>query len=198
MKKLYAISLLAGLGFAFSANAQCTISSATITPGGLTVNANMVASGAAAPVYGWDWGDQTSPSTTQSATHTYTAAGTYTVCAVYVDGSNFTCYDSTCQTITVSATGISDPSVSAVNVKATPNPFSSNVQLTVTLDQPENVSMSVYDLTGKQVAVIQNGLMPAGSNMINWTPEGLSEGVYFLQVKAGDAVTTKKLVYTAQ
>ena len=86
--KLYALSLFAGLGFAFSANAQCTITSATVTPSGLTVNAVMMASGATLPGYGWDWGDATSPSTTQSASHTYATAGTYTVCAVYVDLSN--------------------------------------------------------------------------------------------------------------
>ena len=49
--------------------------------------------------WAWDFGDGTT-SSMQNPTHTYAAAGTYTVCLVAFNG---TCNDSICQTVTVSA-----------------------------------------------------------------------------------------------
>ncbi|CAN5236579.1 hypothetical protein BH09BAC5_BH09BAC5_03320 [soil metagenome] len=195
MKTLYTILALSF--FSIGASAQCTITSGpTITPNGLTISATGTGTGATIPGYGYDWGDMTTPATTQNASHTYAVAGVYTVCMIYVDIANSTCFDSSC--VTATATGISDPSVTSLNLQAIPNPFSSDVSISLTLAQSENVVMNIYDITGKQVASLENGMMNAGNNTINWKPTGLSAGVYFLQVKAGDVVLTKKLVYTMQ
>jgi len=196
MKKLYSIIALSLLSV--GAFAQCTITSGpTITPNGLSVSVTGTGTGAAVPQYVYDWGDATSPGTSQTSTHTYASAGTYTICMVYVDITNTACNDSSCAAVTVSAVGISDPSAATLNVSAVPNPFGSEVTINLTLNQSEMVEVGVYDITGKQVATLKNGMMAAGLNVIDWKPADLSAGVYFLQVKTNNALLTKKIVYTA-
>ena len=197
MKKLYFLSLLTGAAFSINAAAQCNITSATVTPSGLTVNATMTASGATVAGYGWSWGDS-QVSTSQTASHTYASAGTYTVCAVYVDLANTSCGDRSCQVITVTAVGIKEPQTPTVSVQAVPNPFSSAINVHLTLNQPQNVEVTVYNMTGQKVATLQNGPMNAGNNTVTWEPAGVAEGVYFLQVRSGENVLTKKIVYANQ
>lgn len=51
--------------------------------------------------WNWDFGDG-GTSTSQNPSHTYAAAGTYTVCLIISDGS---CTDTSCQVLTVPSTG---------------------------------------------------------------------------------------------
>jgi hypothetical protein len=196
---LYVLSILALFFFSVGANAQCTITSGpTVTPNGLMISVTGTGTGATFPGYGYDWGDQTAPGTSQTSTHTYASAGTYTLCMYYLDlTAATTCIDSSCMQITVAVTGINDPTAAVMNVQTAPNPFNTDMNINVTLTQTENVEMVVYDLTGKQVVVLKNGLMPAGTNVVNWKPAGVAEGIYYLQVKAGNTIVTKKVVYTS-
>lgn len=195
MKKLYSLTLLF-LGLSGAAMAQCVISSATVTPSGpLSVNANMVASGAVVPVYVWTWGDSQS-STTQSATHTYASAGTYTVIAGYADASNTSCIDTMSVVVVVSAVGITE--TNTINsISTTPNPFGASTVFEVNLVNSADVEISVYDVTGKKVETVQDGEMNAGKTQVIWTPENLADGVYFVQMVIDGAVTTKRIVHTS-
>ncbi|MDD3877425.1 MAG: PKD domain-containing protein [Bacteroidales bacterium] len=67
--------------------------------------------------YNWSFGDG-STSTQYNATHTYTAAGTYTVCLFVSNGS---CTDSTCQTIVVGNTTNCNVSFTYSGVNTPPN-----------------------------------------------------------------------------
>ncbi len=196
MKKLYSIIALVLVGIGVSA--QCSITSGpTITVNGLTINATAQGAGATSPAYVWDWGDASTPGTMQNDQHTYAGPGTYTVCVVYADQTNpFTCFDSSCTVVTVNAVGINDPNASALNVQAIPNPFNSQLTINLTMSNTEMVEVALYDMTGKQVAILKNGVMSAGANVIEWKPAGLTAGVYFLQVKTNHSLITKKVIYT--
>lgn len=198
MKKLY--SIIALTIFSIAASAQCMIlTGPTPTVNGLNVSVTGTGSGATVPQYVYDWGDATSPGTTQTSTHTYAAAGTYILCMYYADITNpSSCIDTSCISVTVSAVGINDPTATIANVNAVPNPFGSEVTINLTMSQPDMGEVSVFDITGKQVAVLKNGMLNAGTNVIDWKPAMLSAGVYFLQVKTSNALITKKIVYTAQ
>jgi endoglucanase len=98
--------------------------------------------------------------------------------------------------VTVSAVGLNDPSASSLNVQAVPNPFNTQLTINLTMNTTEMVEVALYDITGKQVAILKNGMMAAGANVIDWKPAGLTAGVYFLQVKTNDALLTKKVIYT--
>lgn len=195
--KLYTISILASIAFGVTANAQCTVAITSLTVNGMTVNASATGSGASVPLYGWSWGD-TQTSTGQSASHTYSSAGAYYVCVGYTDVTNSNCVATDCDSVLITAVGIAENTPVQAEVKTSPNPFTETANISLTLNQATDVEISVYDITGKQVAVIQKGQLGAGAHLITWTPAGLSDGIYFLQVKAGDSVQTKKIVHTTK
>src|SRR5438552_897565 len=99
--KIYSLLFFALFSFSI-ANAQCTITSGpTITPNGLMISVTGTGTGAAFPQYGYDWGDLTTPGTSQTSTHTYATAGTYTVCMYYLDLSDTSCHATNCMPVTV-------------------------------------------------------------------------------------------------
>jgi len=89
-----------------------------------------------------------------------------------------------------------------------PNPFNPSTKIkfsipSVTLRQAQSdnwVTLKVYDVLGNEVATLVNEYKPAGTYEVNFnghSDEGqnLSSGVYFYQLKAGDFVQTKKMIY---
>ena len=75
-----------------------------------------------------------------------------------------------------------------------PNPF--NPTTTVTFDLPEAglVSLIVYDIQGREVARLADGIKPAGSHQITFDGSELSSGVYFAKMEAGDFRQTRKML----
>lgn len=195
MKKFYSIIAITLLSI--GAYAQCTITSGpTVSVNGMMISVTGTGTGATVPQYVYDWGDATSPGTSQNSTHTYAAPGIYTLCMYYTDLTNTSCIDTSCTSMTINAVGINDPSAATLNVQAVPNPFSSQLTINLTMNTSEMVEVAIYDITGKQVSILKNGMMSAGNNVIDWKPAGLTAGVYFLQVKTNNALITKKIVYT--
>jgi len=56
------------------------------------------------------------------------------------------------------------------------------------------VSLKIYDLLGREIATLVNEEKPAGAYELTWNAEGLSSGVYFYQLKAGNFVESKKMI----
>jgi hypothetical protein len=52
----------------------------------------------------------------------------------------------------------------------------------------------VYDILGKEVATLLNEEKPPGMHSVTWDAAGVSSGVYFYRIRAGDAVQTKRMV----
>lgn len=74
---------------------------------------------------------------------------------------------------------------------AYPNPF--NPQTTLSFDLPESshVRLSVWDLSGRQVATLLSGPMAAGSYTHRWNAAHLKSGVYMIRLTAGAAMMTR-------
>jgi pectate lyase len=78
-----------------------------------------------------------------------------------------------------------------------PNPF--NPMTTIQYDIPDGgtqrvVSLRVYDLLGREVAVLVNGQKTAGPYQVTWDASAFPSGVYFYRLQAGDCVQSKKLI----
>ena len=75
-----------------------------------------------------------------------------------------------------------------------PNPF--NPTTKIKFDLPKNgfVNLKVYDILGREVAVLVNQELQAGSKEYEFNAVNLPSGVYFYKLKAGDFTATKKLV----
>lgn len=75
-----------------------------------------------------------------------------------------------------------------------PNPFRDNNTIVFNLEQPGHVYLSVYDLTGKEIAVLVNGSLAAGSHRTNYEPRRLPAGIYTLKMVHNGKIITTKLV----
>jgi hypothetical protein len=85
-----------------------------------------------------------------------------------------------------------------------PNPFNPETWIPFRLAQDSTVMAKIYDLTGKQIRMIELGHLPAGNYVesnrtIYWdgkTQDGeqVSPGTYFYQVQAGSYSETRKML----
>ena len=85
-----------------------------------------------------------------------------------------------------------------------PNPFNPETWIPVQLAQDSTATDKIYDVTGKQIRMIQLGYVPAGnyvesSKAIYWdgrteAGEQVSSGTYFYQIEAGGYIETRKMV----
>jgi hypothetical protein len=75
-----------------------------------------------------------------------------------------------------------------------PNPFNPKTVISYQLSVMSSISLKVYDITGKEVAVLANGAKAPGKYAIQWNAQGLSSGVYFYRLQAGTYSATKKLL----
>lgn len=75
-----------------------------------------------------------------------------------------------------------------------PNPF--NPSTTIRFDLPEatKVRLVVYDMLGREAAVLVDGERPAGQYSVRFEAGKLSSGMYIYRLQAGNFVQTKKLV----
>lgn len=74
-----------------------------------------------------------------------------------------------------------------------PNPASGIVTITFTLAQPGEVSLEVFDLTGRYVTTISRTVFEDETSEVTWDASGVNSGIYFLQMKAGSFSETKRL-----
>jgi hypothetical protein len=82
-----------------------------------------------------------------------------------------------------------------------PNPF--NPTTTITYDIPKSafVSLKIYDVLGRLVTTLVDGIQEANSYRLQWNPTGLSSGVYFYRIQARSQdgsqnfTSVKKLVF---
>lgn len=77
-----------------------------------------------------------------------------------------------------------------------PNPFNPNTVITFGLPQNGFTKLTVYDVTGKETAVLVNEFRNAGMYdiSIDMNSLGLSSGVYFYKLESKDFVSVKKMI----
>jgi hypothetical protein len=79
--------------------------------------------------------------------------------------------------------------------EAYPNPFNNETVIEFNLDQPSRVDLRIFDILGRQVAVLDQGYHSEGITTIHWHPDNLSAGVYILQLQANDQLQRQVVVY---
>ena len=76
-----------------------------------------------------------------------------------------------------------------------PNPFNSQITIEYTLPITSEMTLSIFDLSGREIETLVKGNKTLGSHKINWQPENLSAGVYLIQLRAGGTTLNRKAVY---
>jgi len=75
-----------------------------------------------------------------------------------------------------------------------PNPFNPVTHILFSLPEPAQVTLNIYDITGRLVKQLINQNTPAGYHTVSWDASGYSSGIYFARIQAGDVVKTQKMV----
>jgi len=82
---------------------------------------------------------------------------------------------------------------------AYPNPFNPITTLRYNLPEDAQVTLTIYDLIGREVTQLVNTTQEAGYRSVQWnatdkTGKPVSAGVYLYQIQAQDFIETKKMV----
>jgi peroxiredoxin len=78
-----------------------------------------------------------------------------------------------------------------------PNPFSTGLEISFQTPASGEVRLSIHDLLGREVAVLAEGMLPAGIHRVNWSVDShLPPGVYtsVLTTPSGRATQTQVLI----
>ena len=82
--------------------------------------------------------------------------------------------------------------------QSSPNPFNSGTVISWFLPEPGPVRLEVFSLTGQRLAVLRQGVQPAGYHRLHWDGRDdagrpLGSGVYLYRLVTGETVLTRKL-----
>jgi hypothetical protein len=92
------------------------------------------------------------------------------------------------------------PAAAGWLAESTPNPFGASTQIAYTLPSAGRISLAVYDVQGRMVASLVDGVVPAGRNVARWDGRGtqgrgaLPAGVYFVRLDFAGHREARKIV----
>ncbi|MBE0643357.1 MAG: PKD domain-containing protein, partial [Bacteroidetes bacterium] len=72
-----------------------------------------------------------------------------------------------------------------------PNPFSTSTVIRFSLPEAGSLTLRVYDMLGRLVATVAEGLYRGGAHSVTFDRSGLPSGSYLLQLKSGTTVIQK-------
>jgi len=75
-----------------------------------------------------------------------------------------------------------------------PNPFNPGTVIEFQLHHAGEVSLSVYDVLGREVAVLANGTLNAGTYRVPFDGRQLASGIYYYRLVAGSFIESKRML----
>jgi hypothetical protein len=76
-----------------------------------------------------------------------------------------------------------------------PNPFNASTVISYRLEKESLVGLGIYDIRGKLVQALLNGVRQSGDHSFIWEPHGLSSGVYFCCLTTSVGRFVRKLTF---
>jgi hypothetical protein len=77
-----------------------------------------------------------------------------------------------------------------------PNPFNPSTNIKFDIGATAHVSLKIFDVLGKYVETLIDGVMGSGNYNVEWKPKtNLSSGIYLANLQADNYFETKKMVY---
>ena len=75
-----------------------------------------------------------------------------------------------------------------------PNPFNPVTNIGFRIAESGLVKLTIYDILGKEIAILVNEEMQPGSYFATWDASSYPSGVYFYKLQSGDFVESKKMI----
>ena len=86
-------------------------------------------------------------------------------------------------------------SVSEFTLEAVyPNPFNPITNIRYSINKPSNIKITIFDVRGRQVEVIENEFKEIGTYAFTWNALNHSSGIYYVQIQGDSEVETQKVV----
>lgn len=102
-----------------------------------------------------------------------------------------------CSYLCAGTVGITHENETPVNYSLSqnyPNPFNPTTNIKFSILNSGNVNITVFDITGKEVATLVDQNFNVGSYTVDFDASSLSSGIYFYTIKAGSFTDTKKMM----
>ncbi len=75
-----------------------------------------------------------------------------------------------------------------------PNPFNPMTNISFTIPKSDYVTLKVFNILGKDIATLLEGLKPPGSYKITFSGNNLSSGIYIYKITTGSFTDSKKMI----
>jgi serine protease AprX len=75
-----------------------------------------------------------------------------------------------------------------------PNPAADHVNFTLTTAEPGAVTLNVYDIAGRRVAVVHSGELAAGRHTLVWNTAGTAAGLYIARLETAGHVLNQRVI----
>ena len=105
------------------------------------------------------------------------------------------------QRLTITEGGDSDgfvsqnpPLANLVGFNASPNPFNASTAISFQLLAVSHVNLTIYDVTGREVVKLMEGMKSAGAHQVVFDGKDLTSGVYFVRLETGEFRQTRKML----
>ena len=87
-----------------------------------------------------------------------------------------------------------DKMIQEIDVVIYPNPARDLATIGFNVERSSRVTVEAIDITGKVVQTIIDRDLPKGVFRTSWSVNELQEGIYYVRIKMGSDVVTKKVV----
>jgi hypothetical protein len=93
------------------------------------------------------------------------------------------------------ANAASTPDVSSLE-DIYPNPVSTYTTVSFSVRQSENVSLKIFDVSGRLVTTLADRIFGEGENEITWNAADVNAGIYSLRMETASYSENRKLIVT--
>ncbi|MCP4583585.1 MAG: T9SS type A sorting domain-containing protein [candidate division Zixibacteria bacterium] len=76
-----------------------------------------------------------------------------------------------------------------------PNPFNAQTTISYRLPAASRVTLDIYDILGRKIIKLVDCDQSAGSHQVAWDASGVSSGIYFYRIRAGNIAETGQMVF---
>jgi len=75
-----------------------------------------------------------------------------------------------------------------------PNPFNPTTKIDFSIPEQSNVKITIYDVVGNQIAILEDGVKSAGNYSVDWNASNNASGIYFYKLETNNFVKVRKMV----
>jgi PKD repeat protein len=169
--------------------------SADVTNGSAPLTVNFTSLSTGATSWAWDFdGDSVTDSELEHPSFEYEMEGLYTVTLTVSDIMTSTSEVKLNYIDVTEPTDTPPPAMVLGLEQNYPNPFNPSTKISFSIPKAGLVRLSVFDSSGRRVALLSDGPMDAGTHQFTWNAEHEASGVFYYKLEAAGKSFVKKCV----